>query len=117
MFWNRHRPAAAGPRLATPAVDLEKEVRAAYERGRRDERAKRKRHPILMALTFATAALGAVVLGFAVKEGSFQRSGDVVDQGLAVAADRAEPAVRDVAGDAKVALRGLAETPKSEPRP
>ncbi|HPA37160.1 MAG TPA: hypothetical protein PLV04_00330 [Phenylobacterium sp.] len=115
MFWNRHRTAAAGPRFSTPPVDLEREVRAAYERGRRDERAARKRHPVLMALTFAAAALGAVVLGFAVKEGSFERSGDVVDQGLAAAADRAEPTVRDAAGGAGAALRGLTEAPKAEP--
>lgn len=115
MFWNRHRTAAAGPRFSTPALDLDREVRAAYERGRRDERAARKRHPLLMTLTFAAAALGAVVLGFAVKEGSFERSGDVVDEGLAAAADRAEPTVRDAAGDAGAALRGLTEAPKAEP--
>lgn len=117
MFWNRRRAAVAGPRFTTPPVDLDREVRAAYERGRRDERAARKRHPVLMTLTFAAAALGAIMLGFAVKEGSFERSGDVVDQGLAVAADRAEPAVRDAASDAGTALRGLADAPKAEPAP
>lgn len=108
MFWTRRR-SAAGPSFATPTVDLDQEIRAAYDRGRRDERAKRKRHPVLMTLTFAAAALGAVMLAFAVKEGSFERSGDVVDQGLAVAADRAEPAVRDAASDAGATLRGLAD--------
>ena len=30
MFWNRHRTAAAGPRFSTPALDLDREVEAAF---------------------------------------------------------------------------------------
>lgn len=85
------------------------ELRAAYERGRRDERRGRKRHPILMTLTVVVAVLGAVLLALAAKEGSFARSGQVVDQSLTVAADRAEPAARDAASDAGQSLREVGQ--------
>lgn len=79
----------------------EHEVRDAYERGRRDERRARRRHPIMMTLTFAAALVGGVVLLLAAKEGSFARSGGIVDHSLAVATDRAQPAVMDAARDLK----------------
>jgi hypothetical protein len=79
----------------------EHEVRDAYERGRRDERRARKRHPIMMTLTFAAALVGGLVLVLAAKEGSFARSGGIVDHGLAVATNRAEPVVMDAARDLK----------------
>lgn len=85
------------------------ELRAAYERGRRDERKARKRHPVLMALTVVVAVLGVVLLGLAVKEGSFARSGQAVDQSLTVAADRAEPVAREAAADAGQSLREVGE--------
>ena len=92
------------------------ELRAAYERGRRDERKARKRHPVLMALTVVVAALGVVLLGLAAKEGSFARSGQVVDQSLTVAADRAEPAARDAAADAGQSLREVGENIRQTPQ-
>ncbi|MDP3659870.1 hypothetical protein [Phenylobacterium sp.] len=86
------------------------DVRAAYERGRRDERAERRRHPVMMTVTIIAALVGAGVLFVAAKEGSFARGGVVVDQNLSDAADRAEPVVRDAAGDAGRALKGAGET-------
>jgi hypothetical protein len=85
------------------------ELRAAYERGRRDERHARKRHPILMTLTVVVAALGAVLLALAAKEGSFARSGQVVDNSLDVAAERAEPVAREAAQDAGQSLREVGQ--------
>jgi hypothetical protein len=81
------------------------DLRDAYERGRRDERATRKRHPLLMTILFLLAAVGAALLAMAAANGSFMRAGDVVDQQLNVAADRAGPAARDAAGDAGQSLR------------
>lgn len=77
------------------------EIREAYERGRRDERKARKRHPIMMTLTVAAAMVGGVVMVLAAKEGSFARSGGIVDHGLAVATNRAEPVMMDAARDLK----------------
>lgn len=87
MLWNRaRRPQHAGDHRHQ---DDDGALRAAYERGRRDERARRKRHPVLMSLTFLAAAVGATVIALAGLEGSFARGGSVVDHNLAVAADRA----------------------------
>jgi hypothetical protein len=90
------------------------DLRTAYERGRQDERARRRRHPVLMTLTFIVAAIGAVLLGMAAYNGSFTRAGGVVDQKLTVAADRAEPAVRGAAADASQAVREAGATVKAK---
>jgi hypothetical protein len=94
MLWKR-RTTISNPSLAAE----EHEVQDAYARGRRDERKARKRHPIMMTLTFAAALVGAVVLALAAKEGSFARGGGIVDHGLAVATDRAQPVVMDAGRD------------------
>ena len=96
MLWKRRNTLSP----ETPAHE-EHEVREAYERGRRDERKARKRHPIMMTLTFAAALVGSLVLALAVKEGSFARSGGIVDHGLALATNRAQPVVMDAARDLK----------------
>jgi hypothetical protein len=81
-------------------------VRQAYDRGRRDERARHPRRrgaPFLsfIVLVAAAAGVGAIYLG--VHEGSFGRGGQVVDQKLAGVAQPATQATRkaaDRAGDA-----------------
>lgn len=80
------------------------DLREAYERGRRDARAGRKRHPVLMTFLIIAALVGAVLMVLAAVNGSFGGAGKVVDQNLSVAADRAEPVVRDAAGDAGRAI-------------
>ncbi len=81
------------------------DLREAYERGRRDERAARRRHPVLMTLTFAFALIGVVLLALAAANGSFMRAGGLVDEKLNVAADRAGPAVGEAATNAGQAVR------------
>ncbi len=77
------------------AASTEAEVRAAYDRGRRDERARRRRSP-LMALTVGSAALvGGAVLALAALEGSFQTGGAVVDRQVSNAAAQAGKALQD----------------------
>lgn len=88
----------------TDALD-KADLREAYERGRRDERAGRKRHPFLMTLTVALALVGAVLLAMAAANGSFMRAGGVIDDQLNVAADRAAPAVSQAASQAGENLR------------
>jgi hypothetical protein len=89
------------------------DLRAAYERGRRDERAARKRHPLLMTITVAMAVVGLVLLVLAAANGSFGRAGGLVDQKLNVAADRAEPAVREAASNAGQTLHDAGQSVKS----
>lgn len=95
-------------------ADIKADLREAYERGRSDERAARKRHPIAMTVTVAAAAVGLVVMGLAAVNGSFSRAGGVVDQNLTVAADKAEPVVRDAASNAGQSLRDAGQKAKSD---
>ncbi len=99
----------AAPGVAADMARNEREVREAYRRGRQDEKARRKRHPIAMSVGFALAAVGAVVLAVAAYNGSFSRGGQVVDQNLAQAADQAEPVVRGAASNAQQAASSAGE--------
>jgi hypothetical protein len=89
------------------------DLRDAYERGRRDERAARKRHPLLMTLTFAAAVVGVALLILAAVHGSFGRAGGVVDQQISTAADEARPAVNEAADNASQRLHEAARSAKS----
>ena len=94
-----------GERNDTHMDELKADLREAYERGRRDERSMRRRHPVLMTFTFIAAAVGLALMALAAFNGSFTQAGGVVDKNLAVAANRAEPAVRDAAASAGEAVR------------
>lgn len=88
------------------------DVREAYERGRKDERASRKRHPLLMTLTFIFAICGLALLAIAAVNGSFASGGAVVDQNLSIAADQTGPQVRQAASQAGQSLRDAGEAAK-----
>ena len=77
------------------------DLREAYERGRRDERGARRRHPLGMTVTFVLAAVGLVLLVLAGVNGSFEGGGAVADQTLHTAMNRAGPAVSQAADDAQ----------------
>jgi hypothetical protein len=89
------------------------DLREAYERGRRDERAARKRHPLLMTITFLLALVGVTLLALAAVNGSFAGGGGVVDDKLNIAADRAGPAVSQAASNAGQSLRDAGQSAKS----
>jgi hypothetical protein len=106
-------------RFATPAEsfdlrEVQADVREAYERGRRDERASRRRHPILMTLTFAAAACGAALLALAAANGSFADGGRVADENLSSVVSSAEPSVRNAADQAGQSLHDAGETAKAK---
>jgi hypothetical protein len=86
------------------------DLREAYNRGRRDERAGRKRHPVIMTLLFLAAAVGVALMVLAAVNGSFGAAGQVADQSLATAADQAEPAVRGAASNAGAAVNNAVST-------
>ena len=100
-------------RVPSDAAD-KADLRQAYERGRLDERADRKRHPVLMTLIFIAAAIGVALVVMAVTHGSFGGAGGVVDQKLTSAADQAEPAVRQAADSAGQSLRDAGQSVKDE---
>lgn len=95
----------------------DKELRDAYERGRKDEAGRHKRNWLTTILTWLLALVGVVVLALAALNGSFQRGGAVIDQQLSIAADRAEPAVREAAADAGEAIQDvqLPAVPTNDP--
>lgn len=87
-------------------------ARQAYDRGRRDERARRpRRHGspflTLIVLLAAAAGVGAIYLG--VHEGSFTRGGQVVDQKLAGVAQPATQATKNAADRAGDALQNAGQ--------
>jgi hypothetical protein len=77
------------------------DLRQAYERGRLDERGRRRGHPFLMTLTVLCAVIGLVILVLAGVNGSFASGGAVVDRGISAAGDRLGPAAGRVADNAR----------------
>ena len=87
-------------------------ARQAYDRGRRDERARRpRRHgsPLLTLLVLLIAGAGAFAIYLGVHEGSFTRGGQVVDQSLNNTTSTATQATRSVADKAGDALRNAGD--------
>jgi hypothetical protein len=117
MFDRRHRPHPADAQAgAAPALDTS-DLKEAYRHGRHDERARRKRHPVLMTVLFLLALAGAAFIALAVINGSFRDAGQVADHNLSVAADRAEPAVRGAAGEAAESLRSVGDADPDPAQP
>ncbi|MDP1875528.1 hypothetical protein [Phenylobacterium sp.] len=111
--FGRHRqdatPLNVAPPAASPVGVDPREVERAYEQGlgegRRIER-RRRSHPVRNLMIGLVALAGGVMLGVAAWHGSFGKGGEVVDQKLAVAADRAEPTLRAAADEAGAVLGG-----------
>ena len=106
----------AAVRRADP-VDIREaqaDLREAYDRGRRDERASRRRHPIFMTFLFVAAICGVALLGLAAVNGSFSAGGSVADQNLNAAVNRAEPVARDAASQAGQSLRDAGAAAKAK---
>lgn len=108
--WIRDRtPAPAGH---TPPLDAE--LQEAYRRGRRDERARRRRSPLAMLAVSLTALAGAGILAVSAWQGSFTQGGAMVDAQIATAADTAEPRIQAAAEDARSALRQASQDAKTK---
>jgi Tfp pilus assembly protein FimT len=76
----------------------------AYDRGRRDERARRRGSPLMTFVLLIVVAIGAVLIYFAIQNGSFSRGGAVVDQKLSNAAATVQAPIRGAADTAGTAL-------------
>lgn len=87
-------------------------VRQAYDRGRRDERARRpRRHgaPFFTFIVLAAALVGVGAIYLGVSQGSFGRGGQVVDQKLGAVAQPATQATRSAADRAADALENAGQ--------
>ena len=97
------RGATAATDGALTAKELQREVRDAYERGKRDQRKAQKNHPLLTLLIVLLAVLGVAVGVLALREGSFSGAGQVLDRGTSTARVEAREAAldaKDAAGEA-----------------
>jgi len=92
-------------------------VRRAYDRGRRDERARHPRRrgsPVLTTVLFLAACAGAFVIYLGVSQGSFTGGGQAIDQNLNNAKDQAAQAGRNVAGRTGDALENAGQKLKQQ---
>lgn len=101
-LWTRTESRA---REASAAHDINSAAKTAYEKGRRDERAARKRHPFIMTGLFVLAIAGASFLTLAAMKGSFSEGGAVADHQIAVSA----PVVQGAAVEAGQAARAASD--------
>ena len=77
--WGRRQPMDSSETVAVGPASLQTELSEAYQRGRRDEAKRRRRSPLITTALFAIALVGAVILFYAAREGSFASGGQVVD--------------------------------------
>jgi hypothetical protein len=92
-------------------------VRHAYDRGRRDERARHPRRrgsPVLTTVLFLAACAVAFAVYLGVSQGSFTGGGQTLDQSLANAKQQAAQAGRNAADHAGDALRNAGQKLKQQ---
>ncbi len=87
---DKHAPTHSGDKHDHATGLTQADVDRAYERGRKEERARHRSHPVLALLVFAVAVAGAGMVFLAAKEGSFTRGGQVLDHKLAGVAEHAQ---------------------------
>jgi hypothetical protein len=81
--------------LDSPVVKAK--VREAYDRGRIEERRRHRGSPLLTLLLVVVAAVGAVTLYYAFRQGSFMGGGAAIDTKIAQVSSEAAPAVQTAA--------------------
>ncbi|MBS0409622.1 MAG: hypothetical protein JSR86_06885 [Proteobacteria bacterium] len=88
--------------------------RDAYERGRRDERARRPAFSLVSLAVLMAAVVGGGAIVLAAREGSFTRGGEVVDHTLTTAADKAQAPLRGAADRTGNALEHAGQSLKDK---
>jgi len=83
----------------------DKELRDAYERGRRDEASRHHRNWLWVIVEALLAVAGVIVLVLAALNGSFERGGRVIDEQLSIARVEAGPTIRNAASNANNAIQ------------
>jgi hypothetical protein len=104
-IWRDRQP-ATGPVVYT---DDQADLRAAYNRGRMDERRSRRHHPIIALVVVVLALVGGWMVYLAAREGSFSSAGQVADQRISTVSQEAGPALRQTGDDLKDAGQALKE--------
>lgn len=95
-FWGyRDRPVEEVREVHEVTGLTQADLDRAYEKGRRDERARHRGHPILSLAVAIIALVGGAMLFLAAREGSFAQGGRVMDAQIATASDQAQLASQD----------------------
>ncbi|MGE5567036.1 MAG: hypothetical protein ACM3YN_12910 [Parcubacteria group bacterium] len=88
----------------------DKDLRDAYDRGRRDEAVRHRRNWLWTIIEALLALVGVIVLVLAALNGSFERGGRVIDEQLWSARVEATPAIQNAASSATNAVRDARDT-------
>lgn len=113
-LFQRHTPAHAHAHSGAHSHSDAK-LRAAYERGRREERARHRRSPWLGLALVAAALVGGTSLVLAAMQGSFQEGGAVMDAGVTTAAREAVPTLKKGAAAVQDSLSSDAQAADPQP--
>ena len=95
IFRHQELAHAHAPGLDTPEVKAK--VREAYDKGRQEERRRHHGSPMLTLLLVLVAAVGAVTLYYAFRQGSFMGGGAAIDTKIAQVGTNAVPAIQTAA--------------------
>lgn len=112
LFKPKHNAKADQPQGHHGHSDAE--LKAAYERGRREEKARHRRSPLIAMGLVAAALIGGTSLVLAAYKGSFSEGGALMDRGVSTAAREAVPTLKK--GAAAVQEK-LAAEPADDTRP
>jgi hypothetical protein len=100
-------------RVDTPdAKDHRGDIHDAYKEGRRDERRRRRGSPLLSFIILLIVVAAGVLFYLAVRNGSFQSGGAVVDNSISTVSERATAPVRNAADKAGTALENAGQNLK-----
>ncbi|HEY7853263.1 MAG TPA: hypothetical protein VIB82_09830, partial [Caulobacteraceae bacterium] len=88
------------------------DIHDAYKEGRRDERRRRRGSPLLSFIILLIVVAAGVLFYLAVRNGSFQSGGAVVDNSISTVSERATAPVRNAADKAGTALENAGQNLK-----
>ena len=120
-FWSfANRPATVQPVAVQPVAVVDPktydaDMRRAYDHGRLDERSHRRGGfgPLGFILVLV-AAVGVILVVFAIREGSFSAGGAVVDNKLVQATSSVAPAIDNAASKTGTALETAGQNLKDQ---
>jgi hypothetical protein len=93
---------------------LKAEIDAAYERGRQDERARRRGSPVIAILVVIVALMGGGMIYLAIRDGSFGAAGAQVDHTLSSGVDQVQAPIKGAAAKTGDALQAAGKNLKKD---
>jgi len=119
-FWSfANRPAAVQPVAVQPVAVVDPktydaDMRRAYDHGRLDERSRRRGFGPLGFILVLVAAVGVILVVFAIRKGSFSAGGAVVDNKLVQATSGVAPAIDNAATKTGTAMETAGQNLKDQ---